>query len=253
MLAVTGGLVATCALEPILFSPLRLARLGLEHWSVTLGLWISTTVLLAVALWVGGTNESPLGRRALIVYATLGMLNAPAALAIAHALETGSLPSQPHDLSTMGGVLGGPLGLVFGAAYSPVSHRLRRVVTRPTLSDHGTLLQLTGLVAATGGVLSTALVLLTADHTIIPLLLPVGLVDLGLLSLAVGWALKARVRTLAEHCDRVPLSELGIDRDGLLPLAPETRGELALVLPLPEIDAGSYRSAKVRVPVAMAD
>ncbi|MBO6936009.1 MAG: hypothetical protein JJ863_13575 [Deltaproteobacteria bacterium] len=252
VLAATGGLLATCALEPFFFSARLLTRLGLEHWCLTVGLGLSTTLLLAAALRVGAAHEDPLGGRPLMTYAALGMLNAPAAFGAAYALH-GVCPDSRILSASVVGAFGIPLGLIFGAVYSPLSRRLRRVVIRPTLSDHGNLLQVTGLVAATGGLLSTAVVVLTRNHTIVPLLLPVGLVDLGLLSMALGWALKARLRTLAEHCDRVPLSELGIDPDGLLPLAPESRGEAALVLPLPEIGAGSYRSAEVRVPVGLVD
>jgi len=223
----------------------------LEHWTIVLGLGISTTTLLAVALGAGAAHQDPLAPRPLLAYAVLGALNAPATFAIAHALQ-GMWPSRAVG-PVMGGLLGIPLGLVLGVAFSPVSRRLRRVVTRPTLSDHGAMLQLTGLVAATGGVLSTAVVVLTRGHTIIPLLLPVGLVDMGLLSMAVGWAMKARLRTLAERCNRVPLSKLGIGGDGLLPLGPETRGETALVLALPESGAGGYRSAEVRVPVGLVE
>lgn len=268
-LALAGGLLGPVAIEPLAdldfggfdddFYQGPSAAVRAARTRVILGATgLFTTLLLGFGLAIGLSSAAKVELRTVGVCAVLGWLNCPLVLGT-HAW----VRDESVEGAVLGGLCGGlcvaaPLGLLYGVVGMLATRKLRPLLDRPTLTAHVAATRTVGLT-----VLGAALVgfpaagLLPHPYT---LWIPPTLLVIGAAVTVVAWRRGARIRAFARSPDdpafaRVPLAELDLERDALLPLDGDVSplADHALVHVRGATGEGAYRAGAVREPIALVD
>ncbi len=225
-------------------------------------LMATTFVLLAAALAVALSGGSPRSRRRTIkVCALFGWLNAPACLALASACggDVGGVVSGLVVGAVVGLFLATPFGVLYGVALSGAVEQLRRLRQRPSFAQQVEA-QATVAVTVTSSAGIAVFLRGFAIGDVVPMAIPLAVLTAGALLYLHAEHRRGRVMRLmrdpeAHGYARVALADLAIDRQALWPLHGQVseHADYALIERRGEVGAGGYRSADVRVPLALVD
>ncbi|MGE0784950.1 MAG: hypothetical protein AB7S26_04620 [Sandaracinaceae bacterium] len=264
-LAIAGGVLAMVAVEPLADAYLDYvheARGALDpvaaRYVHVVAVGISAVTLLAFALHLSLRGPSPIARTFLYCL-FFGWLCAPTSLGLAARFTGGHVPDAMLNGLVLGLCTALPLGSLYGFAAAIATVPLRGLMESPSLTTRYDAERVVGAVTFGAGAFATAVRLLGWGDAL-PWTLPALVAGFGALGLARAQLYRARLLALAADptargYERVPLAELGIDRDALWPLHGDVSplASHALVRRAPETGAGGYRRTAPRVPLALVD
>ncbi|MGE0784949.1 MAG: hypothetical protein AB7S26_04615 [Sandaracinaceae bacterium] len=273
-LAIAGGALASIAVAPMLE---QLYASSVDPGMHTVPFYVeallydsaivaaTTATLLALALALALRSKKT-AAWTILLCVLFGWLNAPAffltrALVVADRTGRVSLSDLPSALLIMlliGLIPGAGLGFLYGftAAFATVD--LRDLLDRPSFALRLEAQRIVGLIVLVAASIGLLARVRFAEH--IPWAIPWTVAGLGLLLYVQARVRRTRMVALTKNptahgYERVPLDELGIDRDAVWPLHGEVSVDAAYVLVkrAPESGRGGYRSASVRIPIALVD
>lgn len=270
-LSIAGGALGVVAVGPLVRSylyplgfpdfwpPEVSEQIDLEILTMQSAIGLSTSCLLGLALALSLRSEGWLTLKTVGWCVLAAWLNVAAALCLGHLLlgdPIKAFEALGFGLLT-GWLFGVPLGLLYGAFAAMAIRRLRTLTDRPSLTVRVDAQLVVGATILGAGLFGVALHY-EVFHGKVPIELPIAVTASGGVGLIQALVRRHLLRRIASAPDRhgyerVPLAELGVDRDQLWPLHPGVPLDAshALVRRTEETGDGAYRRSTARVPLAL--